>query len=305
MSQSLIPFTQLEWQKTQESVAGQLAPSSALLYKRDIRALQKWITLENLSFIDLTYDDMVRYRAYLDEKYAKSTASRMLTVARRLLDEACFRGLIASNPAERVRGFHLDNESPRTALSEDQCIKMLKAIDRTTPKGKRDYALLSLMIRTGIRRAEVVALKVADLGMEQGFYIITIRHGKGDKRRMAKLKPELNMAIQDYLITRNEVTPDSWLFVGIGKNQKWRNEPLHMYGGLNYILKERAKSIGLDLTPHDLRATFATLALEGKAPLQKVQYAMGHADPRTTERYHLKKENLKDNATDYIHLDDE
>jgi len=55
------------------------------------------------------------------------------------------------------------------------------------------------------------------------------------------------------------------------------------------------------LTPHDLRATFITLALEGKAPLQTVQYAALHKDPRMTEHYQRRKVNLDDNAVDYIH----
>lgn len=55
------------------------------------------------------------------------------------------------------------------------------------------------------------------------------------------------------------------------------------------------------LTPHDLRATFITLALEGKAPLQVVQYAARHKDPRMTEHYQQRKVNLDDNAVDYIH----
>ena len=55
------------------------------------------------------------------------------------------------------------------------------------------------------------------------------------------------------------------------------------------------------LTPHDLRATLITLALEGKAPLQVVQYAARHKDPRMTEHYQRRKVNLDDNAVDYIH----
>ncbi len=63
------------------------------------------------------------------------------------------------------------------------------------------------------------------------------------------------------------------------------------------------KKIGVpDLTPHGLRATFITLALEGGASLTQVQYAVGHSDPRVTERYHKRKLNLDDNAVDYIRI---
>jgi integrase/recombinase XerD len=55
-----------------------------------------------------------------------------------------------------------------------------------------------------------------------------------------------------------------------------------------------------EVSPHSLRHTFITLALEAGASLRRVQYAAGHADPRTTERYGRARQNLTDNATDYV-----
>ncbi len=67
------------------------------------------------------------------------------------------------------------------------------------------------------------------------------------------------------------------------------------------LVKHYAAATGVStLSPHGLRASFITLALEGGAALHKVQYAAGHQDPRTTERYQKRKLNLDDNAVDYI-----
>ena len=74
--------------------------------------------------------------------------------------------------------------------------------------------------------------------------------------------------------------------------------------GIERVTAARGKRAGLpvrQLTPHDLRATFITLALEGRVPLQAVQYAARHKDPRTTEHYQRRKVYLDDNAVDYIH----
>jgi integrase len=69
------------------------------------------------------------------------------------------------------------------------------------------------------------------------------------------------------------------------------------------IVKRRLKAMGKDgLGPHSLRATFVTLALEGGAPLHLVQRAAGHADPRTTEQYWRRKNDLDDAAVDYVRL---
>lgn len=73
--------------------------------------------------------------------------------------------------------------------------------------------------------------------------------------------------------------------------------------GIWDMVSRRMLAAGLaPLGPHSLRATFATLALRGGAKLQRVQYAMGHADPRTTERYDRSKDDLDDAAADYIKL---
>jgi len=68
------------------------------------------------------------------------------------------------------------------------------------------------------------------------------------------------------------------------------------------LLVKKYAPTGTDLTPHGLRATFATLALEAEASLHQVQYALGHADPRTTERYQRRKLNLDNNAVDVLNF---
>ncbi len=86
----------------------------------------------------------------------------MWAVTRCLLDEAVQRGLLAKNPTEGVRGFKAgDDESPHRALKREEAKLLLDAIDRHTTIGKRDYALIMLLLRTGIRRAEVVALSIS------------------------------------------------------------------------------------------------------------------------------------------------
>lgn len=68
------------------------------------------------------------------------------------------------------------------------------------------------------------------------------------------------------------------------------------------VVEKYAALVGLKISPHALRATFVTLALEGGAKLQQVQYAVGHADPRTTERYQQRKLNLDSNAVDFVQI---
>lgn len=288
-------------------LAGQLSPRSKKTYYSDALHFARWLNEQNLSLKTLTRSHFIEYRQYLATRYAKkSTAERMLTVARRVLDEAVKRGDLPANPALDIRGFKNSggNETPHTALTLEQANKMLAAVDRKTKRGQRDYALLKLFIQTGMRLAELADLQLGDLSIQQGHNVVNIRQGKGGKSRLAKLRKDVQQALEAYLdITgRQELPPNAPLFVPINKGDNVMERPLTTRQ-IERIVTGRAEAISLKLSPHALRATFITLALEGGAKLEQVQYAAGHTDPRTTERYQKRKNNLDNNAVDYIQLD--
>lgn len=278
--------------------SGQLGARSGRIYANDATRFAEWMQAQGLQVRDLTRSHLILYRAYLGERYARATAARMLSIARRILAEQVYAGNLAANPATDIKGFSLDNESTHISLNKQQARDLLAAIDRDTVTGKRDYALISLLLRTGIRRSECTALNIGDFTQEQGHTVMTVRHGKGDKRRKVKVPVDVFRAIGAYLHTRKVESIDEPLFVGAGRwhgqriGDKFIERLVHTYG----------QRIGIKLSPHDLRATFITLAIEGGASLLQAQYAAGHSDPRTTERYHIRKLNLDDNAVDYIKL---
>ena len=285
-------------------VAGQLAPSSRRLYASDIKHFAGWLTARSLDILVVSRSDMVAYRQHLAESYAKVTAARMLTVAKRVMSEAVKRGVRDSNPAGDIRGFRgLATETTHTALSKSQAKEMLGAIDRNTAIGKRDYAIVMVLLRTGLRRSELAALTLGDLSQEQGHNVLVVRHGKGDKRRLAKVPVDVLRVIDEYLVACNKkrgVDVGSPLFIQFDGAGKATDKGIGTKV-VERVVKARAAAIGvLDLTPHGLRASFVTLTLEAGASLHQVQYAAGHADPRTTERYQKRKVNLDDNATDYL-----
>lgn len=300
-STALIPVRDGELTRTTDSVAGQLAPKSQRIYASDIAAFLEWLDGQGIDWREVIRDHIVDYRAHLQATYAKRTAMRKLVVVRRLFDEAVQRGIIAVNPAATVRGFRTSSSeaSPHIALTKKQAKQLLEAIDRMTPIGKRDYALLSLLLRTGLRRAEAAALELADLRLEAGHHVADVRHGKGDKRRLVKLPKDVQKAIDEYRLALG--SDDPWLFVAMYKSGESRHKALGD-AFIERIVAKYGEKIGVKLTPHDLRATFITLALEGGAPLHDVQYAVGHADPRTTEHYQKRKIHLDNNAVDFVRL---
>jgi integrase/recombinase XerD len=138
--------------------------------------------------------------------------------------------------------------------------------------------------------------------------VLCIRHGKGDQPGIAKVPVDVARLLDEYRPALSEETEP--VFVVLRKGSQLRRDEvgrvIRLDGkGIERMTAERARQSKLKLakplTPHDLRATFITLAFEGKAPLQTVQYAARHKDPRTTEHYQRRKLNLDDNAVDYIH----
>lgn len=294
-------------ERVEAALLKNVAESTRRIYANDAQQFSKWLDENGLNIVSLNFEGISGYRAWLANRYQKGTAARKLVVAKRLLDIAVLLELRTDNPAKQVKSFGSsgENETTHRALNKDEAKALLGKVDIATNKGKRDYALIMLLLRTGLRRAETAALTLGDLRQEQGHNIVLVRHGKGDKRRVVKVPVDVVRAIQDYLVAtgREVVEPSAPLFVRFKKGDRPKESAVN---GLDIerIVESYAQAAGLaGLTPHGLRATFVTLSLEGGAQLQQVQYAAGHSDPRTTERYQRRKTNLDNHAVDYIRLE--
>jgi integrase/recombinase XerD len=302
-------------------IAGQFSDHTRRAYEGDVLLFRQFIAaIGRASLGEVIRDDLIAYRAWLISRYAPATVNRRLSVVRSLFKEALIRGEVTADPTVNLKQMHVNDESPTVALDQLGARLLLEQIDRSTLLGVRDVAILSLMLRTGLRRSEIGSLKVGSLGVERGHHTLTVR-GKGDKRRLVKVPVDVWRDIQTWLKLREDVERrhnacellpnDAPLFVEVRKIGRGDGAHYRAIGqkGLSpdaiWIIVKRhitAAGITANITPHSLRHTFITLALEGRAPLHKVQYAAGHADPRTTERYHHKKDNLDDNATDYVRI---
>ncbi len=320
------------------NIIGQVAPSSKQSYTFSAVTFHAWLLDHQYTLETVDRSGMIAYRDFLAEQHAKATAARKWSVACQLLRECQALQQRADYPAANLRGFKVDDASPHIALSHTEARNLLAAIDTTTLKGKRDYTMMYLLIRTGIRRAECAALNPNDFVREQGHTIMTIRHGKGDQRRKVKVPVEVFRTIEEYInalrqchvvkmerklaeleqetglddTTRDAkrhairqqhtLSVDAPLFVGFDRGQHPTLERLTTKT-IERIVAACGKAIGHpELTPHDLRTTFNTLSKKGGATLEQRQHTMGHKRPETTQRYDRDKDNLDDSAVDYIKL---
>ncbi len=212
-----------------QDLAGQLAPRSRAIYENDTRHFATWLTEQNFTLQTITRSNFIQYRSHLGQAYAKATAARMLSVARRLMSEAVSRGDLVNNVSADIKGFKTgDNETPHHAMSDKEARQLLAVIDTSTRKGKRDYALVLLLLWTGLRRSEAAALTIGDLRQEGGHQVLTVQHGKGDKRRKVKVPVKAMRAISDYLEEAGRSTKPAAapLFVGFNKGDHPEEKPI-------------------------------------------------------------------------------
>ena len=307
-------------------VAGQLSPRTRRAYASDLAELVSVLEAWELKLPQVNKDHLHAYRSWLageevpglakkEKPCVTATVSRKVSVCRQFFAEALDRGLIDSNPAARLRGFSVSQDSKTLGLSRTQAKELLDGIETKTLLGLRDKAMLSLMIRTGLRRMDIIGATLGRLGERDGHTILTMI-SKGNKERTVKVPVEVARHLQAWRAGARairEETQATPLFCGLVKSGRKEHTLYNVYKtGQNplsekaiwKIVERRVKGAGItaNITPHSTRHTFITLALDGGAPLHKVQVAAGHADPRTTERYWRTKENLDDNAVDYVRL---
>ena len=157
--------------------------------------------------------------------------------------------------------------------------------------GIRDAAILSVWVTTGIRRAELASVDLADYTDHDGLGELVVK-GKRNKQRKAFIDNGSYHALGDWLAIRGDEPGP--LFLSLGNRSKGGRMTSQ---ALYYVLSKRADLAGVpDVTPHDMRRTFISNLLDLGADLSLVQQLAGHATPATTARYDRRPERARQQA---------
>lgn len=168
------------------------SPHTRRAYAIDLRTYAAWLLAETLEWDRVTADDLDRYREWLAERYARTTTNRRLSVIRSLYAEAFRRHRVADDPVARLRGLRGRDERDGGVLTRAEAREVMEAIRvdlRSSSRrlaSLRNLALMGLLIRTGLRRSEVVGLRVGDFDTMQGHRVATLR-AKGNVLRTIKI----------------------------------------------------------------------------------------------------------------------
>lgn len=162
----------------------------------------------------------------------------------------------------------------------------------TTVRGKRDYAIIALLLTTGLRVIEIERANTIDIDMIDGEYVLHIMgKGRDSKDTYVKLSDEVYKIIEDYLLSRN----NDHVALFITHHRRFDNSRLSTKRIRSFV-KELLISIGYDskaYSVHSLRHTFATTALSEGATIMETKDALRHSDVSTTQIYAHMLDNMQ------------
>lgn len=240
-----------------------------------------------LNWARLRYSHTAAVRSALQKKFAKATAKRMLCALRRVLKEAYKLGLMELEDyflAVDLAPIDVPN-SPRRGRALDEAeIGELIAVclpEQPTAIDKRDAALIAILRGGGLRRNEVVQLKLKDFDARTGR--MEVREGKRGAYRQVYLPEDAVKLVADWLDVRSR--QNGPLLCHVRKGGIVELRPLCADAVLK-ILNRRSVQAGLDkFSPHDLRRTFCSDLLDAGVDLVTVQKLAGHSSPSVTAKY--------------------
>ena len=248
---------------------------------------------------------VLRYRLDLEARHlAAATINVRLAAVRRLAYEAADMGLLSPELAagiQRVKGAKQIGVRLGNWLTAEQSRKLLQAPDSESLKGKRDRAMLALLLGCGLRRAELAKVQVRDLQQREEHWAIVDLIGKGRHIRTVPVPDWVKEGIDNWTeaakVTEGRVfrcvsrTGSVW---GSGITEKviW------------HVVKKYAAQSGIQqLAPHDCRRTCARLCHSAGGELEQIQFLLGHLSVETTERYLGCKQRLRRAVNDKIGLE--
>lgn len=252
---------------------------------------------------ELGYQHVQAVRTALKDTYSAATANRMLAALRRTLQECWRLGYLSAEEYQRaadVQNVKGETIPAGRGLGSGEIGALMGACGRdASAAGARDAAMIAMLYGSGLRRAEIVSLHLADYDAESGQLII---RGKGNKQRTAYLPEGAAAAFADWLRIRG--TEAGPLFCPIDKSGRLQCQDKALTSQAVYnMLQKRAKEAGVKhFSPHDLRRSFVSDMLERGADIATVQRMAGHASPVTTSRYDRRGEQAKQRAAALLHV---
>ena len=247
---------------------------------------------------------VLRYRSFLEGRsLSAATINLQLSAIRRLADEAAESVWLSPELAigvRRVKGVKRLGRRIGNWLTSDEAQELLNAVSQSTLRGRRDAAVIGLLLGCGLRRSEAVNLRVDQLQLRENHWVIVDMVGKSGRLRTVPVpvwcKALLDSWLRDSGVSAGKVfrrisKGGSRQDIGVTTDVVW------------CAVKPYAKQVGFDhLAPHDLRRTCARLCHTAGGEVEQIQFLLGHASVQTTERYIGCRQNFREAVNDRFQI---
>ncbi|NCR23527.1 MAG: tyrosine-type recombinase/integrase [Microcystis aeruginosa L111-01] len=294
----------IDWDRVlSDWLATKRSPHTRRVYQKDIENFLADLNLELGKFLTLdrhgAYALVSRYKGDLIKNNLKSA-----TINRRL---AAIKSLVAFSyncghcefMLEAVKGEKLSAYRDTTGIDPEAFKTVLSAIDRTSLKGIRDYALLMLLWSNALRRSEVSKASIADFDPVTKTLRI-FGKGRGNQSEIVSLGSGTVNAIEAWLAARGEHQPDKALFCSV--NAGYQDGRLCTQA-IYTVVKERCQAAGISkvISPHRIRHSSITAALEATGgDVRRVQKLSRHSSLNTLLIYDDNRKNHQGEVTDLL-----
>jgi site-specific recombinase XerD len=276
------------------------SPESKRGYRHAIDEFIQWYCSEpRLSFNKVV---VTRYRIFLENRQlAAGRINGRLAAVRRLAYEAADAGLLSPELAagiRRVKGARKLGVRLGNWLTAEEARRFWQSPAPNTLKGKRDRAILAVLLGCGLRRRELADLDFTHLQQREEHWAIVDLVGKGGHI--------------DLFPTGSKVPSDLWVAAGISAGRLFRcvcRAGKHWGNGVTervvwHVVKQYARKLGLpQVAPHDLRRSCAKLCHASGGELDQIQFLLGHVSVQTTERYLGCKQRIRGTVNDHIGIE--
>jgi len=250
-------------------------------YHFDLRKFHDFLSSKGINFVSFTKADVIDFVERLrGEGYADSSICRLLSSIKGMCRYLLIENIIEEDPSENLRAPKKWDRLPKAlSVSEVSSLLDLSASGVSDPTVIRDHVMFELLYSSGLRVSELISLKFEDINIEAGFLRVL---GKGSKERIVPLHMRAAEKLKSYAsLQRAEILKrkrSPYLFV-TGRGGPMTRQRFWQ------IIKRLGKRLGIKISPHTMRHSFATHLLEGGADLRSLQKMLGHADISTTQIY--------------------
>lgn len=257
--------------------------SSKLLYRRTLKQYFNWVDKKSYLLSEIARPQLLEYKEeLLNSNMSSLTVGSYITSVRRFY-EWTEANKFYPNVAKGIKTPKRKQQFKKQPLLPSQATALLNYYQ---DKALRDYAIITLLLRTGLRTIEVIRASVEDITFKGSQRVLLIQgKGRDEKDNFVLLTDKTYQPIAQYLATRGNINGSEPLFTSTSNNSKGERLTTR---SISYIAKEGLKAIGLDeraFTAHSLRHTTAVNILRAGGSLETAQFTLRHSNPATTQIY--------------------